>query len=111
MMGSVGGQRRGSEIQESGAHATGHATMWQTILECLGVCRRAWKVLRAAGQCAGAGVEAGRAPAAVWALVAAAEGVLNRLPRVYGAAEFVQLIFVVERLVPPVRAFESASLH
>ena len=81
------------------------------VLECLGVCRRAWKVLRAAGQCAGAGVEAGRAPAAAWALVAAAEGVLNRLPRVYGAAEVAELVCVVERLVPPVRAFESASLH
>ena len=55
---SVGGQRRGSEIQESGAHATGHATMWQTILECLNVCGHAWKVLQGqayACRCVGTG--------------------------------------------------------
>ena len=83
---------------------TEHATMWQTILGCLGVCWRAWGVLRAAGQHAEANTKARHTPGAVWALLTAAEGVLNRLPHVYSAAEFTELI-------PPVRAASACILR
>ena len=78
--------------------------MWQTILECLNVCQHAWKVLRTAEQYAEAKIKARHTHAAVWALLTAAEGVLNQLPHVYSAAEFTESICVVEK-----RTFGSAS--
>ena len=91
-------------IWASDGFRTEHATMWQTILECLNVCQHAWKVLRTAEQYAEAKIKARHTPAAVWALLTAAEGVLNQLPHVYSAAEFTESICVVEK-----RTFGSAS--